>query len=277
MWEESFYELSIVAGRQQGLITTAQAGRVGVDDAALGHFQDTGLLLELDWGVHQLASSSLGPRYAYPYAAWLAMAPDRFLAERPAAPADDVVLSHESACRLHGLGSFSAPHMVFTSPSPVTAPRATTIHVSRLAGDDIEIRMGVPVTTPHRTLLDLVRSGTDHPALERALTEAVQRDWVDLHAVHRDLVALAADHHFPATGPEFVHYFLSDVEPRSLSPRNLKSYTELTLGDVVQELLPSVLRVVRETHRDGAAPTDADETLSWDIAAEIVGRSRWRR
>ncbi|MEU7827680.1 hypothetical protein [Nonomuraea sp. NPDC049129] len=64
MWEEQFATLSAVAARQSGLITEAQAGRLGIDKPALLHFAESALLVELDWAVYQLAWSATGPRYA---------------------------------------------------------------------------------------------------------------------------------------------------------------------------------------------------------------------
>jgi hypothetical protein len=266
MWEKSFYDLSAVAARQQGLVTAGQATRVGVADEALTRFEEAGLLMELDWQVYQLASSALGPRYAYPYAAWLAISPEAFAWERPEGAAD-AVLSHESACQLHGMGSVAAPFMVFTAPRALAEPRATRIHVAELGDDEVMNHGGVRVTTPRRTVVDLVRDHTEHGDMRKVLTDAVQRDVVDVADVHADLVPFADSHAFPAGGPEFVHYFLPDLMPERLSLRNLRGYAALLLPHEVakvQEELP-------------VAADAADGALSRDIAAEIVGRTRWPR
>jgi hypothetical protein len=263
MWEEQFSELSAVAARQNGMITEAQAGHLGVDQAALARFADAGLLLELDWAVYQLPWSSLGPRYAYPYAAWLALSPERFAWERRAAGVD-AVASHESACGLHGLGSAAGPLMIFTATADLAAPRATKVHVAQLTADDVTVVEGVPVTTPQRTVVDLVADWTDHGELRRILMDAVLKDLVDLRALHGALAPLAELHEFPADGGEFLAYFIPDVAPTTLSPRNMRGYAALAFPDRVADVEPAVARLL------GGA---RDPQLSWEIAAEIVAQT----
>ncbi|MBF8193633.1 hypothetical protein ITP53_49755 [Nonomuraea sp. K274] len=263
MWEEQFSELSAVAARQNGMVTEAQAGRIGVDEPALRHFAESGLLLELDWGVHQLPWGSLGPRYAYPYAAWLALSPGSFRWERPQQGGEDAVLSHESACGLHGLGSVPSPEVVFTAPEALGEPRATKVHVAPLRPEDVTTVEHVPVTTPHRTVVDLVADGTDHGELRRILMDALLKDLVDLRAIHQDLAPLAQRREFPAGGREFVQYFVPDLTPALLSPRNVRAYAALVFPDRVAGLQPDVARLL---------PVP-DAVLSYEIAAEIVGQT----
>jgi hypothetical protein len=278
MWEKDFYELSVVAGRQEGMITGAQANRLGVGTAALDHLRGVGLLSELDWDVHQLAGGSLAPRFAYPYAAWLAIRPETFRWERPDGPLD-VVLSHESACGLHGLGSVAAPLMTFTAAEELPAPRATRIHVSRLSPEDVMVHRGVLVTTPLRTLLDLVADWVEHAHIQRAVTDAVRRDLVDLRVLHEGMKPLAEEHDYPVDGPEFVGYFMPHLQPGSLSVRNLRAYAALVSGERVAEVRPRVARVLAEARHAFGSPvageSGPDEVLSRDLAAEIVGRIGW--
>jgi hypothetical protein len=233
--EGAFDELSGVAARQWGMITSAQARRLGVDDADLGQFRDVGLLMELDWDVHQVAGSTTGPRFAYPYAGWLAISPEDFAWERPASTADDAVLSHESASGLYGLGSLPASTMVFTAPRARPAPRAIRIHVARLTSDDVTVHKGVPVTTPHRTILDLVRDRTDHAAVGRAIIDAVRLDLVDLADLHAELAPWAARYGVPVEGPRFLGYVTQELRlrPESLSARNQRAYATLLAPDRV--------------------------------------------
>ncbi|MFI7536810.1 type IV toxin-antitoxin system AbiEi family antitoxin domain-containing protein [Streptosporangium sp. NPDC049376] len=266
MWEERFAELSAVAARQNGMVTAAQAARVGVDDRGLAHFAASGLLVELDWSVYQLAWSSTGPRYAYPYAAWLALLPELYRWERPRSADEDAVLSHESACRLLGLGSVASPLMIFTSPETLEAPRAVKIHLARLTPEEVTVVEGIPVTTAHRTVVDLVADWTDHGDLRRVLMDAVLKDLVDLRALHADLAPLAERHEFPGDGARFVEYFIPDLDPAALSPRNRRGHAALVHPERIAAVEPRVAHMLTEA---GAVP---DETLSRDIAAEIISR-----
>jgi hypothetical protein len=275
MWEKDFSVLSNSAGRQHGLITSAQAARLGVTDAGLAHLDESQLVKKLEWDVYQLIGSPLGPIHAFPYAAWLAMEPDRFAWERPE-PAADVVLSHESACGVHRLGSLAIPFVTFTAPEEREAPRATRVTVEPLTAAEITVSGGVPVTTPHRTILDLVRGYVDHDDVGDALTDAVQQDMVDLRAVHEDMTALADEYDFPAKGPAFADYFLAELDTESLSPRNSRAYAALRYPDQVAEVRHGVTRVLAEA-RGGLDSDDVlapeDDELSWDVAAEIVART----
>jgi hypothetical protein len=267
MWEERLGELSALASRQSGLFTTAQAGRSEIATETIEHFKHAGLIAELDWDVYQLAGSQLAPRFAYPFAAWLGLRPDRFQWERLEEGMPDAVLSHESACNLHGMGSLSAPHEVFTMAAERDAPRGTRIHVGRLTADDVTSCAGIPVTTPRRTIVDLVDDWAEHADVADVLADAVRRDLVDLRTVHDDLVPLAAEHEFPADGREFVAYFAPGLSLSALSARNKRAYAILTLPEKVAALRRRVRRLLEE---DGAA---ADEQLSEDVAAEIAART----
>ncbi|GAB2448957.1 hypothetical protein [Streptosporangium sandarakinum] len=277
MWEEGFCELSVLAARQEGMITAAQAARSGIDAEILEHFKQTGLVFELDRDVYQLVSSPLGPRYAYPLAAWLSLRPEMFRWERLAG-APDAVLSHESACALHGMGSVSAPVTVFTAPEKLEASGAVKIHVSPLPEADVMVSTGVPVTTPRRTISDLVRDWAEHAEISSVLGDAVRRDLVDLRAVHRDLAPLAAEHEFPAGGREFVEYFVPDLSPGSgLSPRNIRAYAALVFPERVAETQRETIRVLRKARDPRGSGPEVDDIrdhdLSWELAAEMVGRT----
>ncbi|WP_133739592.1 hypothetical protein [Actinorugispora endophytica] len=277
-WESSFYELSTIAARQQGLVTAAQAKRVGVPSEALDHFLDARLLMDLDLSVFQLVSSLAAPVYAYPYAAWLATAPELYAWERAEAPHEEVVLSHQSAARLHRIGAgLSLASTAFTAPTEREAPRATIIHVAPLAPHEVTTEGGVPLTTPHRTIVDLVRIGTGHDEVGGVMTRALKHDLVDIRALHSDLVPLAERHAFPPDGPGFVDHFLIGPLrrslPRPLSPRNLRGLAELRSPDSVR----GVEELLRKLAASGGSPAAAvlteDPGFTRDIAAEIVGRN----
>ncbi|GAA1781318.1 hypothetical protein [Streptomonospora arabica] len=274
-WESSFYDLSVTAARQLGLVTRAQAERAGVGAAGLDRFQETGMLWELDWSVYQLASSPTDPTSAYAYAAWLAVEPDRFAWERPVEAHRGAVLSHESAARLFGLGPVSVAGVDITAPESLQAPRAVRIHHTPLAAHEATIQGGVPVTAPQRTLVDLVRSGTSHDEVAAVLDGALRRDLVDLAALHTELVPLANRCGFPAEGPLFAEHFRADrVAARSeLSPRNVRALAELRAPARVTRVTALLRRLGEGDDAADLAAISADPELVRAIAAEIVGRS----
>ena len=220
----TFEGLAGVAERQLGLVTTGQAERIGIKPNQLARFAAEGLVWEPDWSVFQLTSSEVAPRYSYPYAAWLALAPNLFAWERPPAVHEDAVLSHESACQVWGLGSFAAPAVRFIAPVPLADVRAVDVQLDALTPDQVTRHHGVPVTTAQRVILDLLRDGTDQHDVRRALTDAVRLDLVDLQAVYDEL---AGRFQLPVDGAEFAGRLLGELDISALSERNRRAFDAL--------------------------------------------------
>ncbi|GAA5055884.1 hypothetical protein [Nocardia callitridis] len=264
--EKLYYELSSAAADQLGLVTRAQAIRLGADTAILERLTAARLLTELDNEVFQLPSSATAPRFAYPYAAWLALAPELFRWQRPQLPTQDAVLSHESAARLHGLGVTARARTVFTAPQTYTTPDAVVVHVDVLAPDEVTVLGGVPVTTPQRTVLDLLGGDVDEDDASRVLADAVRRDLVDLGEIHRAVAARLPAPDAPAGGTEFLDQLLPDLVPSALSARNLRAYAELTAPETVAAVQARITAALSDFEvPDG-------EALHHDVAAQIVGR-----
>jgi hypothetical protein len=257
-WEQPLADLSAVAARQLGLVARAQAERLGVDAAVLDDLATAGLLTLLDWEVYEVAGAT-SPRFGYPYAAWLALSPAAFAWERPTGPADAVV-SHESACRVLGIGSPSVGGISFIAPIPLPEPRSTRLQVAQLSPEEVTVAAGVPVTTAHRTVIDLLEDHTDHGEVRRVLTDAVRLDLLDLASLHRDLAELGGS--FPVQGPAFAHYFLPELDVRALSVRNLRAFAALVLPDQVEETRAALAQALPEI----------DDAVLRDVAAEVAGR-----
>jgi hypothetical protein len=222
--------ITTASDRQHGLVTAAQLGRLGVDAAVLADLTGRMMLTRLDWDVFEVAGSPTPPRYAFPYAAWLALKPGTFAWERPGADGTitaDAVLSHESAARVLGLRSPSIGGITFTAPAPLPEPRGVRVVVAELRPDEAIVHQHVPVTTARRTVLDLVRAHTDALELRGVISDAVRLDLVDLAALHRDLAPLAGRYGFPAGGPDFVAWFVPALDADALSPRNARALATL--------------------------------------------------
>ena len=72
------------------------------------------------------------------------------------------VASHQTAAQIHGLPLLAqqSPQVTLTRPPGVgshTAKRAVRVHVAHLVGGHVSQRLGVPVTTVARTVIDLAR------------------------------------------------------------------------------------------------------------------------
>ena len=98
--------------------------------------------------------------------------------------------SHNTALSLHALSDVMPAKLDMTVPPGfqrmAAIPRVLRLHGGRLAEDDIETNDGVRVTTPLRTLVDVVAA--DRLAVElqvQAFQEALQRGLVTARQLAR--------------------------------------------------------------------------------------------
>ena len=180
--------LSAVAAEQGGLVTSAQAAKVGVTPLALSRLTEKGLLERVSHGVYAFSVSPDLNRTIR--GEWLALAPDVFVADRLRDPSLGVV-SHTSAAVVHDLGDFLEPKHEFTMPSRRQSRRPIRIHRGDLAFDDVTIADGMLVTTPQRTVADLVADFRDLEHVSRVVRDALRRDRCTVSSIAARLDQLA--------------------------------------------------------------------------------------
>ncbi len=177
---EALEALLEAATEQCGYVTSAQALRLGLardDIARLRHSND---LRGVRRGVFAMRHAD--ERHEDEIASWLHFERDRLPWERAKSPR--AVLSHASAAALHGLGTIipTQPALTLTSGRP---PNVKNIEVHRvpLRQEDWSwLDLGtvrIPVTTPSRTIVDLVLDGQEPSYIERAVREARRRNVAD--------------------------------------------------------------------------------------------------
>jgi very-short-patch-repair endonuclease len=154
--------ISDAADRQHGVVARRQLIAVGVRRRAIGHRIERGRLHSVHRGVYAVGHNILSARGRW-MAAVLAAGPD-------------AALSYRSAAALWGIG-FSERTEV-TVPRAQRGPKSVMVHCSRLRGDEVTVRDGIPVTTVPRTLLDLA-TVVSTSQLERAVNEAEIRGLAD--------------------------------------------------------------------------------------------------
>jgi hypothetical protein len=169
----SILRLADVAASQWGLVTTAQAGAVGVSPQSVAKLaRDHGALERLAHGVYRLAGSPADP-FDDLRAAWLALDPARTAGQRLAEQAPDVV-SDRSAAVLFGYGNLDADRHDFTVPTRRQSRRPDVrFHRRALGTKDWTIRGGLPVTTPAITIRDLAAAHLDGDHLAGIVRDAV--------------------------------------------------------------------------------------------------------
>lgn len=174
-WLAAVNDVDVAAGRlaqrQYGLVTRAQLRSLGMTDRQITARLASGLLEPVHRGVLRMPAVARSPEQAV-LAACLAAG---------------AVASHRSAAALWGLRGVERPPIDVTVPGQ-SGRRLAGVVVHRSAGleaHDVIRRLGIPVTTPGRTLLDL---GAVAPRLvEAAMEDALFRGLVSEAALRRVL------------------------------------------------------------------------------------------
>ncbi len=174
-----------LAADQFGLITSAQARERGVDGVTLLRLGNAGLLEPVGRGVYQVVGAT-PPTHLEIRVAWLRLDPARPVWERDGRGAKDGVVSHRSACLVHGLGDIPAPKVELTVPGRLTTREPWVVlhrHDGPLKADEITVVDGLPVTSAERTVLDLLRDGADGGHIGGVVADAEHRGLLDMAAL----------------------------------------------------------------------------------------------
>jgi very-short-patch-repair endonuclease len=200
-------QISRLAARQHGLITTRQLLRCGLSPSGISDRVNQGRLVRVHRGVYFVGAAALS-RDARFHAAVLAVG-------------DDAVLSHIAAAALWGFWSGTVDPVDVTVARDVRSRPGIRVHcVSEVPRADITGWHGIPVTTPAHTILDLAATLKSHHAFSRVVHEAevqgrTHRERLRLeiarHPTHHGRARLAAE---IADGPKPAR---SDLEVRILS------------------------------------------------------------
>lgn len=162
-----------LAEAQWGVVARRQLLELGLSVDAVKRWVARGRLLRMHRGVYALGHRRLR-REAYWMAAVLAAGPD-------------AVVSHWNAGAVHGVTRRDPVRVHVTAPRTRHGPRTLTLHRSRtLHPADITTCHGIPVTTVHRTLVDL--AGVARPGeLKRAAEQAMVLRTFDARALEEAL------------------------------------------------------------------------------------------
>lgn len=184
-------QLAEVTESQWGMVTTAQARAQGIDHMTLKRLNDDGHLIRLIHGVYRNAGAP-SAEHEELRAAWLATEPRRLALERLHDNRPGIVVSGESAARLHGIGDLRAARSEFTSPTRRQSQRLDVRYRTRdLPREDITVRHGLPTTTRERTIADLVEDRQDLSTVADALRDATRQSALDTERLTELLAPLA--------------------------------------------------------------------------------------
>lgn len=160
------------ASLQRGLITSAQARRLGVEKADLSRLAKNGHVERVAHGIYRM-SAAPAPREGAVWVAWLSLDPAKFASERDHRTG---VVSHNTASWLLDLGELNPEPLTFSHPAR-KQPRNRGIRVVRgeLVPGDLTVVAGLPCTNAAKTVEDLVRSGEDLSLISSVLSDALSR------------------------------------------------------------------------------------------------------
>lgn len=247
---------------QWGMVTTQQALRSGVDDVTLHRMKAAGLLEQVRRGVYAATTAEESAARAE-QAAWLALRPEIAGWARPALDPDGGVVSHLSAARLHNLGDLVNARVEITTPRRRTA-RDPGVRLVRgeLAEADVVVLDGLPVTTPLRTIYDLLGRRTDAGHVATIIRQAVEAGQVEIDELAERIQPHSRAYGAkPSTGAALLELLLAQIgvsvldlatKRTSLTWRHLRelSWAELQDANVTWGQLatvpPEILRVLLE-------------------------------
>ena len=166
-----------IAEIQQGYFTSRQAVECGFSRANFHRKLRSGKWCKEEiWGVYRLANypSTSRPELAL-WTLWSA--------DRQGNPQG--IWSHETALDIHGLSDVAPAKLHMSVPrsfrKSTEIPNNLCLHfVDEIPQSDIEIRQGYRITTPLRTLADVVQEGmTQHEQIELAILDlAIQKSLI---------------------------------------------------------------------------------------------------
>ena len=264
-----------MAARQHGVITRQQLVALGLGEGAIEYRVRLGRLCLLHRGVYALAYVPRSP-HARSMAAVLTCGAA-------------AVLSHRSAAVLWGfLRSFRGPVEVTAAQTHRRA--GVIVHRSRgLTRSDVSRALGIPVTSPVRTLIDLA-DALDDLALARAVNEARLSRHVRLEQIAERLESAPGRRAVARLRPLIGR---GDGPTRSRLEREFLSFCERQgfprpqvnrriIGYEVDMLWPAERVVVeldgRWFHDDpGAFERDREKDAALTVAGYRVMRVTWRR
>jgi very-short-patch-repair endonuclease len=174
--DELIGRISDLAKQQHGLVRLNQFAEL--EHRRIRHLDDRGIIERLATGVYRVSGSPQTWMQSLQAGVW--------------ALGKDVVVSHASAARLHGLDGFECdPSVEFTvarrQRNRDLCGLQATIHSTAVrVNGDLRRVAGLPVTSAERTIIDLARAGVASPLLESAIDSAIRLRLTTLdHVIER--------------------------------------------------------------------------------------------
>lgn len=206
---------------QWGMVTAQQALLSGIDGVTLHRLKSAGLLESVRRGVYAVTAAEASDARAE-QAAWLSLRPETGGWARPKLDPDGGVISHESAARLHNLGDLVNTRVDITTPRRrTTRDPGVRLRRGELADADVVVLNGLPVTTPTRTIYDLLGQHADASHIATMVRQGVESGQLRLDELAERIQPHARSYGAtPPTGEALLELLLAQI---GLSVQDLAS------------------------------------------------------
>ncbi len=190
--KDSLVLLSELAADQWGLLTSAQAKKLGVSANDLTRLRADQVIRPVRHGIYAMVGAPASPLETV-RAEWLATDPQHTVSER-AALKDTVVVCDETAASIYRFGDFTTDQIRFNSERRLQTSQPTVgISARSISDREWSLIDGLPVTTPRRTLEDLASSGRwDADHIATGILDAVRSNQMPPDEIARSRVLLQA-------------------------------------------------------------------------------------
>ena len=271
---EALRELAELSASQWGMVTTAQAGSLGVTRLMLTRLTDAGHLERLAHGVYKDAGVP-SDQWQEIRAAWLGTEPKLRAEERLRDLVGGVVVASSSAAMLHGVGDLWASRHEFVAAKRRQTQRTEIRYRQRqLDSRDVTLLEGLPVMTLERTLADLLDDIGDMSLVADALGAAMKQKPLDLDRLRELFAPLAERHGFAKGDGEAVLERLTEIagaDPDSVARRLAK---DPVLGaKIVEQYFASSPKLIDVLELSGVT-TQLEKALSHlpdDLVQKTLG------
>ncbi|MBS0647932.1 MAG: type IV toxin-antitoxin system AbiEi family antitoxin domain-containing protein [Verrucomicrobia bacterium] len=174
-------DLFEVADRQRGYFTSQQAEECGFSRSNFHFKLRSGEWIKEQRGIYRLARYPVSERPEL--VLWTLWSRDK-------KGSPQGVWSHETALDIHDLSDIMPAKMHLSVPTRFRRrseiPKNLHLHFIDLIEPDIETRQGFKVTTPLRTLIDIINEGTvPQEQVIQAIQEALQRGLISSQQLHQ--------------------------------------------------------------------------------------------
>lgn len=175
---ENISTLAELASSQWGMFTAAQAIAIGVSRVQLGRMSSDGRVESLARGTYRFASAG-DTMHSGVKAVWLSLFPGKTAYERlKARPRDCVVAGRTAAVLLGDTDLHAEPYCFAVGPGKRTTRLDIRLLPWSVGERDVVIVDGVPISSPERTVADLVRLREDPSLLANFVTGMASRGHV---------------------------------------------------------------------------------------------------